>query len=122
MRRLIPLLLLSACYGQEAWVDTVGNTWCAREKQCYPTDFDANYTNTADCKTEWRDLWGEFDACLAEAGCTYDAKGAAECHKELKQASCEEVGTGAWSDVCGSQVYSCTIAQSVDAGFCAFGF
>ena len=119
--RFLPLLLLVACYTQDAWVDTVGQTWCARDRQCNPDDFDATYNDMKDCKSQWSDVWADYDACLAEAGCTFDSKEAAACGKAVAQADCDSISSGAWGDAC-TDVYSCTAGDAIQAGLCAIGF
>jgi hypothetical protein len=119
--RLIPLLLLTACYGQEAWVDTLGASHCSRYRACYPDDFDELYEDNGECKDAWRGLWDDFDACLAEAGCAYDPKGAAACDKAIRGADCDSIGNGAWTDAC-TEIYTCDLGDSIAAGLCAIGF
>jgi hypothetical protein len=119
--RLLPLLLLTACYTQDAYVDTIGADYCARLRTCDRAEFDGLYTNVKDCKAEWRDVWDNYDTCLTEAGCTFDPKEAAACGAAIRKADCTEVSDGSWAEAC-LDIYACDAPDLLEAAFCSIGF
>lgn len=118
--RTLPLLLLAACYSQQAYVDTIGHDYCARLRSCDNDEFEALYDDMKTCMSEWRDAWEPFDTCLQEAGCTFVPEDAAACGRALRKADCSEVEDGSWADEC-LQIYQCDVADVIETAFCSIG-
>ncbi|HMV68554.1 MAG TPA: hypothetical protein PKA64_17015 [Myxococcota bacterium] len=119
--RTLPLALLAACYTQGAYVDVIGGDYCARARTCDPTGFESTYDDMKGCRADWEDVWGAFDTCLAQAGCTFDPKEAAACGAAVRKADCDAIDDGSWAESC-AHIYTCDVGDAIETAFCSFGF
>lgn len=105
---LVALAALTAC-GTSAgsFPEDYGRVLCDRQKECYPTEFDAEYDNEGECREEADALFVLFDF----DECDFDRAEANDCLGELRSRSCEELENDDAFDACARVYTNCPEEQ-----------